>query len=69
MFGARLSQLRLAQGLSQSELARRSGLAPSAVNNLEHGRRWPHAATLRKLALGLNVPPAELLRGVTPYGP
>jgi len=66
MFGERLSQLRLAQGLSQSELARRSGLAPSAVNNLEHGRRWPRATTLRKLAAGLNVPPTELLQGVTP---
>ncbi len=67
MFGKRLYQLRTAPGLSQSELARRSGLAPSAVNNLEHGRRWPRAATLRKLALGVNVPPADLLREVTPH--
>ncbi len=62
MFGKRLSQLRLEQGLSQSELARRAGLAPSAINNLEHGRRWPRETTLHKLAAGLNVPTAELLK-------
>lgn len=62
MFGKRLSQLRAAQGLSQSELARRAGLAPSAINNLEHGRRWPREATLRKLSIGLNVSTAELLK-------
>jgi transcriptional regulator with XRE-family HTH domain/tetratricopeptide (TPR) repeat protein len=55
-FGARLRAGRQAAGLSQEELAERSGLSVRAVSNLERGRaRWPHRETLRRLADALGL--------------
>jgi tetratricopeptide (TPR) repeat protein/transcriptional regulator with XRE-family HTH domain len=57
-FGTRLCSHRQAAGLSQAELAERSGLSVRAVSNLERGRtRWPHPDSVRRLAdaLGLSA--------------
>jgi len=59
-FGERLRLLRQAAGLTQEELAERSGLTPAAVGMLERGeRRRPYPQTLRALAEALELPAAE----------
>jgi transcriptional regulator with XRE-family HTH domain len=58
-FGARLAAFRRSAGLSQDELAERSGLSIRAVGDLERGRtRWPFPGTVLRLAdaLGLRDP-------------
>ena len=55
-FGARLRSCRLSAGLSQEELAQRSGLSGRAIANLERGQaRWPHRETLNRLAGALEL--------------
>jgi DNA-binding XRE family transcriptional regulator len=48
-FGQRLRACRLAAGLSQGELAGRSGIARTAVQNYEQGRWSPRPAPLARL--------------------
>lgn len=45
-----VARIRRASGLSQTELARRSGLDRSALNAYEHGRRQPSVAALARIA-------------------
>jgi transcriptional regulator with XRE-family HTH domain len=45
-----IARIRRACGLSQTELARRSGIDRSALNAYEHGRRQPSAAALARIA-------------------
>jgi transcriptional regulator with XRE-family HTH domain len=55
-FGARLRQLREVAGLTQEELARRAGLTPNAISDLELGRRrHPYPHTVRSLADALGL--------------
>jgi tetratricopeptide (TPR) repeat protein/transcriptional regulator with XRE-family HTH domain len=57
-FGARLCSFRQAAGLSQNELAERSGLSVRAISNLERGRtKWPYPDSVQRLAdaLGLSA--------------
>jgi tetratricopeptide (TPR) repeat protein/transcriptional regulator with XRE-family HTH domain len=55
-FGERLAACRRSADLSQQELAERSGISVRAVSNLESGRtRWPHPATVRRLADALGL--------------
>jgi transcriptional regulator with XRE-family HTH domain len=64
----RLRAERVALGLSQAELARRSGLNATTVCQAESGRFRPYPAQLRKLARALGVPAAravDLLLEVT----
>jgi tetratricopeptide (TPR) repeat protein/transcriptional regulator with XRE-family HTH domain len=64
-FGARLRACRQAAGLSQEELAGRSGLSIRAISNLERGRtRWPYRDSVHRLAdaMGLrDAPRAEFI--------
>lgn len=56
-FGTRLRAHRYAAGLSQHELANRSGLNAKTIGNLERGQaKWPHPSSVLRLAnaLGLN---------------
>ena len=58
-FGDLLRRHRAAAGVTQEELASRTGLTPQAIGLLERGkRRHPHAYTVQKLAeaLGLEGP-------------
>ena len=51
-----LCRFRLSAGLSQEELAARSGLSVRAIGNLERGHsRWPYPATLNRLADALKL--------------
>ena len=55
-FGARLGACRRSAGLSQEQLAERSGLSTRAVRNLERGRtRWPYPDSVRRLADALGL--------------
>ena len=59
-FGVRLRALRSAAGISQQELAERSGLSIRAISNLERGRtRWPYRHSLKRIADSLGLDGAE----------
>jgi tetratricopeptide (TPR) repeat protein/transcriptional regulator with XRE-family HTH domain len=55
-FGALVGTFRRSAGLSQEDLAKRSGLSVRAVGDLERGRtRAPHPGTVRRLAGALGL--------------
>jgi transcriptional regulator with XRE-family HTH domain len=55
--GRKLRAMRCAAGLRVEELAARSGLSLSTVNNLEAGRNEnPSARTLQRLSVALDRP-------------
>jgi transcriptional regulator with XRE-family HTH domain len=55
-FAILLRASRTSAGLSQEELATRSGMSVRAIGNLERGRiRWPHPASVRRLADALDL--------------
>jgi transcriptional regulator with XRE-family HTH domain len=55
IFPERLREARSLRGLSQEDVARKSGLQPSAVSHFESGTRKPSFDNLRKLADALDV--------------
>lgn len=61
--GARLRRLRLAAGLTQAELARRTGIQRPNIARLESGRHTPSLETLGRLASAIGVPAARVLVG------
>ncbi len=58
--GARLKVVRLATGMSLREVARRLGVSPSFVSQLENGKSQPSVATLYSMAQLLGVSIDEL---------
>ena len=60
----RIKQLRFDKGVSQEELAHRSGLSRTGMGFLETGKRWPRLDTLMKVADGLSISLDELLKGL-----
>jgi transcriptional regulator with XRE-family HTH domain len=55
-FAALLLQHRASAGLSQSELGELAVLSSRGISDLERGlRRWPHPATVRRLADALDL--------------
>jgi serine/threonine protein kinase/transcriptional regulator with XRE-family HTH domain len=59
-FGESLSSHRIALGLTQEELAERSGLSVRGISDLERGARTqPRLYTVRQLADALGLAPAE----------
>jgi tetratricopeptide (TPR) repeat protein/transcriptional regulator with XRE-family HTH domain len=55
-FGSRLRACRRAAGLSQQELAERSGLSVRSIGNLERGTsKWPYQDSLHRLADALGL--------------
>jgi transcriptional regulator with XRE-family HTH domain len=50
------------RGLTQEQLAERSGFSQQYISGLEQGRRNPTVVTLYELALALGVDHLELLR-------
>jgi transcriptional regulator with XRE-family HTH domain len=60
-FSARLHAARQLRGYSQSELAEKAGLQPSAVSHFETGRRAPSFDNLKALSIALDVTTDYLL--------
>lgn len=52
-------------GISQSELARRTGINAPGINRYVTGCQWPNEGTLEKLSRALGVEP-EAIREVRP---
>jgi len=48
--GDLIAQIRRTSGLSQAEIARRSGLQSSVLSAYEHGRRQPSVSALARIA-------------------
>lgn len=61
MFAANLIRLRLAAGLTQTELSIRSGVSQSHISALERGTWEPRLSTILALAKAFNIAPAALL--------
>jgi transcriptional regulator with XRE-family HTH domain len=61
LFARRLRELRTERGISQDELARRTGVHSTAVGRLERGTRDPQLTTILRIARGLGVQPGMLL--------
>jgi len=59
--GTNLREARKRAGLTQEEVAGRSGVHPTEVSRIEGGKRDPKVSTLIRLAHALGVPPGELL--------
>lgn len=55
MFKDRLRAARELRGMSQGELAAKSGLPPTSIAHFESGSRKPSFDNLRKLAIALTV--------------
>lgn len=63
-----LSQLRLAAGMTQEELAERSGISARGLRKLERGLIGrPHRGTLEALAAGLTLGPEDRQRLIDHY--
>ncbi len=59
--GARLRQLRLENGLTQAELARRTGIHRPNIARVEAGRHTPSLDTLARIADAIGVSTAQVL--------
>jgi len=59
--GERLRKQRTRRALTQAELAERSGVTTATVARIERDEIEPRMPTLRKLAGGLEVDPADLV--------
>jgi transcriptional regulator with XRE-family HTH domain len=64
IFAENLKRLREEAGISQEEAGVRAGLHRTEISQLERGLRVARIDTLVKLAGGLGVEPAELLKGL-----
>lgn len=60
-FGSNLKKLRRQQKMSQMELAQKSGLDLTTINELESGNRQPMLKTTWKIANALKVKSKDLL--------
>lgn len=60
-FGTKLREARERLGLTQEEVAQRSGVHVTEVSRMEAGKRDPKISTLRKLAKAVEVKPGQLL--------
>ncbi|WP_147794214.1 helix-turn-helix domain-containing protein [Cellulomonas sp. Y8] len=58
-FGSRLQQLRTESALTQEQLASASGLDRTYIAGVERGRRNPTLVTIRRLAMTLDISPAD----------
>jgi transcriptional regulator with XRE-family HTH domain len=59
--GKNLREARERLGLTQEEVAERSGVQAGEVSRIERGKRDPQVSTLEKLAAAVELPPGRLL--------
>jgi len=64
-FGRALKAARVAQGLSQEELAFRAGMSVPYLSNLERGRSGPSLVMMHDLAVALGVHLSALVAPMT----
>lgn len=64
-FGRNLLRLRKRTRLSQEQLAARADLHRTEIGLLENGKRVPRLDTIIKLAGGIEVEAAQLLKGLS----
>lgn len=57
---AALRDVRLGRALSQRDLAKKAGVAPKTIVDLELGRNEPRLRTMRLIAQALDVEVAEI---------
>lgn len=62
LVGRNAARIRRDRGLTQEQLAERSGLSQQYLSGLEQGRRNPTIVTLYELAIALEVSHLELLK-------
>ncbi len=55
--GERLKKFRTASGMSQKQLAEKSGMSEPAIRNYELGNRYPNDKQLEKIAGALGISP------------
>jgi transcriptional regulator with XRE-family HTH domain len=65
LVGSNTSRIRKEKGLTQEQLAERSGLSQQYISGLENGRRNPTILTLHELAVAMGVSHLDLM---TPVG-
>lgn len=58
---ANLKAARTKLGLTQEQVAERSGVHPTEVSRIEAGKRDPQVSTVEKLARGVGLRPGQLL--------
>lgn len=61
LVGANFARLRREKGLTQEQVAERSGYSQQYISGLEQGRRNPTVVTLHELAQALGVGHLDLL--------
>jgi len=61
--GTNLRAARERLGLTQEEVAQRSGVHATEVSRIESGKRDPQVSTLRRLAEAVEMKPGQLLDG------
>jgi transcriptional regulator with XRE-family HTH domain len=59
--GTNLREARERLGLTQEQVAERSGVHATEVSRIEGGKRDPQVSTLLRLAKAVEVPPGRLL--------
>lgn len=59
--GANLLAARKRLGLTQEDVAERSGVHATEVSRIEAGKRDPQVSTVERLAAAVEVPPSRLL--------
>ena len=64
LLGERVRRQRMAQGLTQTELANQTGIPIPNLSRIEHGRQSIYIERLRDLATALNVS-TDYLMGLT----
>lgn len=62
--GAKIQKLRQNKGLSQEELAFEAGLHRTYISHVERGSRNITVVGLYKIAKGLEIEPATILKGI-----
>jgi transcriptional regulator with XRE-family HTH domain len=60
--GRNLRHARDRLGLTQEQVAERSGVHATEVSRIEAGKRDPRISTMERLAKAVGIPPSDLLR-------
>ena len=61
-----LFEIRQRQGLTQAELASRTGISQANLSKIERGEQDPTVSTVLRICSALGIPPAEIFKEETP---